>query len=54
MFAAGKLEILGFEAVDSGPWVQVNELGQAIPHRYAMWQDAGYSDHLPVACRVGF
>ena len=54
VFAAGKLEILGFEAVDSGPWVQVNELGQAIPHRYAMWQDAGYSDHLPVACRVGF
>lgn len=54
VFAAGKLEILGFEAVDSGPWVQVNELGHAIPHRYAMWQDAGYSDHLPVACRVAF
>lgn len=54
VFAAGQLEILSFEAVDSGPWVQVNELGQAIPHRYAMWQDDGYSDHLPVACRVGF
>lgn len=54
VFAAGRMEILGFEAVDSGPWVQVNELGQSIPHRYSMWQDAGYSDHLPVACRVAF
>lgn len=54
VFAVGKLEILSFEAVDSGPWVQVNELGYAIPHRYAMWQGAGYSDHLPVACQVGF
>ena len=54
VFAAGRIQLLGFEAMDSGPWVQVNELGQKIPHRYTMWQDEGYSDHLPVACRVAF
>ncbi|MBR2362371.1 MAG: endonuclease/exonuclease/phosphatase family protein [Spirochaetaceae bacterium] len=54
VFVAGRIQLLGFEAVDSGPWVQVNELGQKIPHRYAMWRDEGYSDHLPVACRVAF
>lgn len=52
VFTAGDLEILHFEALDSGPWVQQDETGNLIPFRYALWKDEGYSDHLPVACMI--
>lgn len=53
VFVAGDLKIHSFEALTSGPWVQVTDDGQKLPFRYAMWRDAGYSDHLPVGAWVG-
>ena len=54
VFTVGNLEILHFEALSSGPWVQLDELGNLIPFRYALWKDEGYSDHLPVACLISY
>ena len=54
VFTVGNLEILHFEALSSGPWVQLDESGNLIPFRYALWKDEGYSDHLPVACLISY
>ena len=54
VFTVGNLEILHFEALSSGPWVQLDESGNLIPFRYALWKDEGYSDHLPVACMISY
>ena len=54
VFTVGNLEILHFEALSNGPWVQLDESGNLIPFRYALWKDEGYSDHLPVACMISY
>ena len=54
VFTVGNLEILHFEALSGGPWVQLDESGNLIPFRYALWKDEGYSDHLPVACMISY
>lgn len=54
VFAAGALDIGAFEVLTKGPWVQLDETGNVIPFRYSMWNDAGYSDHLPIGCWINF
>lgn len=54
VFVAGDLDIKSFDALTSGPWVEISEAGQVVPFRYTMWRDEGYSDHLPVGAWISF
>lgn len=54
VFTAGSLDIGNFEALAKGAWVHLDEAGNVIPFRYTMWNDTGYSDHLPVGCWINF
>lgn len=50
-FACGLAEIVDFYPATNGPWC--NEIN-SIPDKYQIWNGQGYSDHLPICCRVCF
>ncbi len=50
-FVAGGADILDFGPLTDGPWCDEES---SIPIRYQIWNGNGYSDHLPVFCRVRF
>lgn len=49
-FSAGKVTIKDFCAENLGEWAD----SQGRPLRYKIWNGSGYSDHLPITCRVEF
>jgi endonuclease/exonuclease/phosphatase family metal-dependent hydrolase len=51
IFTAGQASLLAFEAKSDGAWTKATSSGN-IPFRYALYNGAGYSDHLPVWCQV--
>lgn len=48
IFGLGEFRILDFCPLDDGEWV--NEDGT--PFRYKMYNEKGYSDHLPISCKI--
>jgi endonuclease/exonuclease/phosphatase family metal-dependent hydrolase len=49
-FAGGETEISSFCAENLGEWAD----SDGHPLRYQIWNGNGYSDHLPITCRVIF
>ncbi|MBQ2551928.1 MAG: endonuclease/exonuclease/phosphatase family protein [Treponema sp.] len=50
-FAYGDIEITDFHPVTDGPWCDCET---HVPEKYQIWKGTGYSDHLPIFCRVRF
>ncbi|MBR7079015.1 MAG: endonuclease/exonuclease/phosphatase family protein [Treponema sp.] len=50
-FTSGPVEVLDFTVQTDGPWC--NETTH-VPERYMIFLGKGYSDHLPISCRVRF
>ena len=50
-FASGAVEVLDFNVQTDGPWC---DSVTHIPERYMIFSGKGYSDHLPITCRVRF
>ncbi|HAK69547.1 MAG TPA: hypothetical protein DCM57_07805 [Treponema sp.] len=50
-FSCGPVEIEDFSVKCDGPWCNA-ETG--IPEKYEIWSGRGYSDHLPIVCRIVF
>ena len=50
-FASGAVEVLDFIVQTDGPWCDGTT---HIPERYMIYSGKGYSDHLPITCRVRF
>ena len=48
IFSCGACSIKGFRAEYEGPWAQKN----GTPYAYRLSNGQGYSDHLPVSCRI--
>ena len=47
-FFAGNAECVSFKAMDEGEYVT----SDGLPYRYDIWTGRGYSDHLPISCRL--
>jgi hypothetical protein len=50
-FFAGDVEVKNFFAETDGPWCAEENF---VPKKYSLWNGNGYSDHLPISCRVEF
>jgi len=49
-FAAGRVKISEFSINKEGPWVDQD----GKPFKYKVWNGLGYSDHLPLLCRLEY
>ncbi len=49
-FYKGKIELQDFSPATDGTWCD----SQGIPYRYKIYNNSGYSDHLPIKCNVKF
>jgi len=49
-FAGGDLVISDFKVQDNGSWTD----SEGHPFRYKVYTGTGYSDHMPVTCRIRF
>ena len=50
-FASEAVDVIDFNVQTDGPWC--NE-STHVPERYMIYSGKGYSDHLPITCRVRF
>ncbi len=50
-FAGSHAVIEEFEPCTAGPWCREDTL---VPVKYTVWNGNGYSDHLPIMCRVRY
>ena len=50
-FTAGPAEIIDFHPMTDGPWCNQETF---VPEKFQIWNSSGYSDHLPIFCRVRF
>lgn len=50
-FVSDAVEVLDFNVQTDGPWC---DSVTHIPERYMIYSGKGYSDHLPISCRVRF
>ena len=50
-FVAGAVDVVDFNVETQGPWCSGDS---HIPERYMIHSGKGYSDHLPITCRVRF
>ncbi|MGN0729320.1 endonuclease/exonuclease/phosphatase family protein [Treponema sp.] len=48
IFYAGKIQMQSFFPAVDGSWCS----SDFIPQKYSLWNGSGYSDHLPIVCRV--
>lgn len=51
-FVFGAVHLEHFSVVADGPWARMDEGGEVVPFRFAVWNGQGYSDHFPVECVV--
>ena len=51
VFSAGDIIPIEFTPCVQGPWIRMTENG-VVPFCYSVYSGSGYSDHLPVRCRL--
>ncbi len=50
-FCAGQIEVLDFYVATQGEWCHEET---KIPKKYSLWNKSGYSDHLPIVCKIKY
>lgn len=47
-FYSGKIKLESFFPAADGFWCDEN----SVPYKYSLWKGRGYSDHLPIVCKI--